>query len=70
MSKTKKNISQWIGVILALTLSPFIFIVTITAGQMWLGDTVWGLIVGVLLLLIGIYVFALIISKIVFFIIK
>lgn len=68
--KSKKSISQWIGVILALAASPLMFVFSMILGPTITGSDGWGILLGIVMLCLGIYIFALIVSKITYFIIK
>lgn len=67
---TKKTISQWVGVIITLATTPLLFTISILAGQEIAGSEGMGLILGLVILCFAIYLFALFISKITYFIIK
>jgi len=67
---TKKTISQWIGVIISLMSAPMLYLISLTASQAMLGDTGLGFFGTFIILGIVIYLFALLISKITYFIIK
>lgn len=68
--KSKKSVSQWVGVILALGASPLMFTISMILGPTLTGSDGWGLVLAILILCLGIYLFALLVSKIIYFIIK
>ena len=67
----KKSISQWTGAILAAVSLPLISAFSLAVGASLCKDQpVLGIIVGILLICVVTYVFAWLISKITYFIIK
>lgn len=66
----KRSIAQWTGVILALGASPLMFVISMLIGTEIGGGGGLGVILGILFLCLGIYLFALLISKVTYFIIK
>lgn len=67
----KKSISQWTGAILAAVTLPLIAVLSLGVGSaLCKGQPILGIIVGILIICVVTYVFAWLISKITYFIIK